>query len=624
MRESKFVDQNKEKWQQFELELKQAQKNPSKLRAQLIQITDDLSYARTYYKNRSVRIYLNGLAQLIYHSIYKNKSNVSKSIYDFFKTDVPKIVYYGRKEMLLSFVILIVSVLIGLFSSANDEQFARSIFGDDYINQTIKNIEKGDPLGIYKSSDAFGMFVNIATNNLRVSLFVFLFGLLFSYGAMVLMIRNGVMLGAFIYFFYSRNLIGEFNLTVWMHGSIEILTLVIETQAGMLLGRGLLYPGTLSRSKAFSVWGKRGAMLFLAGIPFIVFAAFVESFLTRFTEIPDVFRASFILLSIGLMVFYFVIYPYNKFKDVKDVDLGDADYKPDEPFEFDKNTIYSNGLIFMKSIGFFKKYLNTILVSVLLSSVLFFVCIAVFNFKETLSQFQVLSLDIDDLDLYNLMSKLGASYSNFGILLNSSESFIQYILMSVWQFGLLFFISKKLFKEFDMKAPSRKAIIALVLMVLSINLLLLLNESIILLLYLFMFPIALSGVFIYLMFPDRYSIMEGIKMVFQSGLVKTQLLSLTMAFISTISFVLLMSPISFLMVWVIELNVQLSPEKYTLLIKSILLLLFIFICSLLVSFQIVQLVLNALSIREINTANGLKTAISKLGNTKKVYGIETE
>jgi hypothetical protein len=196
--------------------------------------------------------------------------------------------------------------------------------------------------------------------------------------------------------------------------------------------------------------------------------------------------------------------------------------------------------------------------------------------------------------------------------------------MSVWQFGLLYFIGKKLFKEFDIQTPSRKAIISLVIMVLSINLLLLINGSIMLLLYLFMFPIVLSGVFIYLLFPDQYSPMEGVKMIFQSGLIKTQLLSLTMAFISTISFILLMSPISFLMVWLIELNVQLSPEKYTLLIKSILLMLFIFICSLLVSFQIVQLVLNALSIREINTANGLKTAISKLGNTKKVYGIETE
>ena len=624
MRESKFVDQNKEKWQQFELELKQAQKNPSKLRAQLIQITDDLSYARTYYKNRSVKIYLNGLAQLIYQSIYKNKSNVSKSIYDFFKTDVPKIVYYGRKEMLLSFVILLVSVLIGLFSSANDEQFARSIFGDDYINQTIKNIEKGDPLGIYKSSDAFEMFVSIATNNLRVSLFVFLFGLLFSYGAMVLMIRNGVMLGAFIYFFYSRNLMAEFNLTVWMHGSIEILTLVIETQAGMLLGRGLLYPGTLSRSKAFSVWGKRGAMLFLAGIPFILFAAFIESFLTRFTEIPDVFRASFILLSISLMVFYFVIYPYNKFKDVKDVDLGDADYKPDETLEFDKNSIYSNGVIFMKSIGFLKKYFNAILISVLACSVLFFASIYAFNFNETVRHFQVLSIDIEDINIYSLISKLGASYSNFGILLNHNEGIVQYLLMSVWQFGLVFLVCKKLFKEFDIQFSVKRSVIAIAFFILSINLLLLINGSLVLIVYLLLFPVALSGIFIYLYYSNLYSVTDGIKMVFQSGLIKTQLLSLTMAFICTISFVLLMSPISFLMVWLIEMNVQLSPEKYTLLIKSILLFLFVIIVSFLIAFQIIQLLINAISIREINTATGLKMAIHQLGNTKKVYGIETE
>ncbi len=78
------------------------------------------------------------------------------------------------------------------------------------------------------------------------------------------------------------------------------------------------------------------------------------------------------------------------------------------------------------------------------------------------------------------------------------------------------------------------------------------------------------------------------------------------------------------MVWLIEMNVQLSPEKYTLLIKSILLFLFVIIVSFLIAFQIIQLLINAISIREINTATGLKTAIHQLGNTKKVYGIETE
>jgi len=209
-------------------------------------------------------------------------------------------------------------------------------------------------------------------------------------------------------------------------------------------------------------------------------------------------------------------------------------------------------------------------------------------------------------------------------LLNHNEGIVQYLLMSVWQFGLVFLVCKKLFKEFEIQFSVKRSVIAIASFILSINLLLLINGSLVLIVYLFLFPVALSGIFIYLYYSNLYSVSDGIKMVFQSGLIKTQLLSLTMAFICTISFVLLMSPISFLMVWLIEMNVQLSPEKYTLLIKSILLFLFVIIVSFLIAFQIIQLLINAISIREINTATGLKMAIHQLGNTKKVYGIETE
>ena len=73
-------------------------------------------------------------------------------------------------------------------------------------------------MGIYKHSGPFEMFVRIATNNLYVSLLFFISGLVFSYGSVVLMFFNGIMLGTFMYFFYSRGITTEFNYTVWMHG----------------------------------------------------------------------------------------------------------------------------------------------------------------------------------------------------------------------------------------------------------------------------------------------------------------------------------------------------------------------------------------------------------------------
>ncbi len=56
MRETKFIEQNKEKWADFEQMLREDRRDPEKLNDLFVQITDDLSYARTFYPNRSVRM----------------------------------------------------------------------------------------------------------------------------------------------------------------------------------------------------------------------------------------------------------------------------------------------------------------------------------------------------------------------------------------------------------------------------------------------------------------------------------------------------------------------------------------------------------------------------------------
>ena len=71
MRETNFINQNKEKWKELERTLQLGKKDPDKLNDLFVKITDDLSYSRTFYPNRSVRVYLNSLAQQIFYSIYK-------------------------------------------------------------------------------------------------------------------------------------------------------------------------------------------------------------------------------------------------------------------------------------------------------------------------------------------------------------------------------------------------------------------------------------------------------------------------------------------------------------------------------------------------------------------------
>ena len=106
------------------------------------------------------------------------------------------------------------SIGIGALSAAHDDTFVRLILGDAYVNMTLNNIEQGDPMAVYKSMHQSDMFFAITFNNVRVSFMAFVMGLLISVGSGLIMFYNGIMLGAFQYFFYQKGLLLTSFLTI--------------------------------------------------------------------------------------------------------------------------------------------------------------------------------------------------------------------------------------------------------------------------------------------------------------------------------------------------------------------------------------------------------------------------
>ncbi len=130
MKETNFIKQNINKWSTYEGEIRKKKKNPTLVSKLFVQITDDLSYAQTFYKNRSVRVYLNGIAQLLFNDINKIKRFKFASFIDFWKTDLPIIMYKIRYELLFSFVFFAVCMGIGIITSVHKPEFARTVLGD--------------------------------------------------------------------------------------------------------------------------------------------------------------------------------------------------------------------------------------------------------------------------------------------------------------------------------------------------------------------------------------------------------------------------------------------------------------------------------------------------------------
>ncbi|MGI9158457.1 MAG: stage II sporulation protein M [Saprospiraceae bacterium] len=312
MRETKFIEQNQEKWSRYEQMLQDNRRDPEHLNELFVQIMDDLSYARTFYPNRSVRTYLNSMAQRIFHQVYRGKRFPKSRFILFWTDEAPRAIWESRKAMQLSLGIFVLAFVLGVLSSRIDPDFPRMILGDDYVDMTLANIENGDPMRVYKDSRPLGMAMGIAANNLFVALRTALFGVAASIGAVFIMLYNGIMVGAFQYFFIERGLFWESFLTIWIHGTLEISAIIVAGGSGLTIGSGILFPGTHTRLRAFQMSMRRGMKILLGLTPVMIAAAIFEGFFTRYTDTPDALRGLFILLSLAFVVWYFAWLPWHK------------------------------------------------------------------------------------------------------------------------------------------------------------------------------------------------------------------------------------------------------------------------------------------------------------------------
>ncbi|HEX8023085.1 stage II sporulation protein M [Mucilaginibacter sp.] len=308
MREPLFIKQNSAKWKSYETE---PAKDPDELAERFITITDDLAYSKTFYPKSKTTLYLNGLAAGFHQSIYQNKKEKANRFVFFWKTELPLLFKQYKRQILYSFIFFITFFLVGILSAKYDRTFIRFVLSDEYVNMTNENISKGDPFGVFKSENEFVMFWMIAKNNLTVTAITFVLGITLSAGTIINLFRNGLMVGCFQYLFISKGLGIQSVLVIWIHGTLEISTIILAGAAGLILGNSLLFPNTFSRLVSLKRGALDGLKIMLGISPIVVTAAVFESFITRHTEMPVWLSSSILGGSFLFIIWYVVIYPIH-------------------------------------------------------------------------------------------------------------------------------------------------------------------------------------------------------------------------------------------------------------------------------------------------------------------------
>ena len=311
MKEIVFIRQNFDKWKTLEQLVDKADKeDPERLADAYMELTTDLAYSRSNYPASRITTYLNNLSSALHNYIYKHRREKTSRILDFWRTELPMALYEARHELLYALLIFLLSTLIGAFSTTEDDSFARLILGNEYVDMTLRNISDGDPMAVYGLHGEWESFFSITLNNLGVAFRCFVIGLFTCFATAIILFYNGVMVGTFQTFCFQQGVGWESLLTIWMHGTIEISAIIVAGAAGITLGNGWLFPGTYPRGYAFRRGASRGLKIAVGMAPFIIIAGFIESFLTRHTELPDALRAAFIIICFLFFLIYVAFYPH--------------------------------------------------------------------------------------------------------------------------------------------------------------------------------------------------------------------------------------------------------------------------------------------------------------------------
>ncbi|SMG41343.1 stage II sporulation protein M [Sphingobacterium psychroaquaticum] len=310
MREVSFIERNKEKWVSIENNLRnKINVEPDVLASNYIELTNDLAYAQTFYPKSKTKDYLNELAIVAHQQLYKDQRSSESQLRHFINYEIPEAIWSIRRPLIYSLLIFSLSIVIGVISAYYDVDFVRLILGNHYVDMSIKNIEEGNPAGVYQGGSEIGSALLITINNVRVAFLAFAFGIFYSVGAGFILFQNGVMVGAFHQMFATYGVLGKAMSAIWIHGAIELSVIVIAGGCGLAVGNSMLFPKSYTRLESFKRSMKTASKVLISTVPFFIVAGFLEGFVTRHYQLSLGMCLTIIVLSFTAILYFYVAKP---------------------------------------------------------------------------------------------------------------------------------------------------------------------------------------------------------------------------------------------------------------------------------------------------------------------------
>jgi len=276
--------------------------------AHLFRLTSHhLAYAKTHFPAGEVVPFLNQLVGVSHNFFYVRERSSLSDVWGYFTHTFPKTVRDTWRYWVVATAIFVISaIFMGMFVIGEPERIDMLLPGFSRVHAPdITDTE-------YREWDHAFMTAFFITNNTTVAINSFVWGILGGIGSVFILAYNGLIVGGLMGFLRQ----GGANMTVAYalilpHGVLELLAIFLSGGAGLMLGKGLLFPGEFTRTHSIIYYAKQAISLIPGMAVMLIIAAVIEGYFTPL-NIPAIYKLSFATLTGILFVAYILGTRQNK------------------------------------------------------------------------------------------------------------------------------------------------------------------------------------------------------------------------------------------------------------------------------------------------------------------------
>ncbi|MEM8639304.1 MAG: stage II sporulation protein M [Cyanobacteria bacterium P01_G01_bin.54] len=264
-------------------------------------VSADLARAQTHRLGQRLTQMLQDLTAQGYHQIYQGQRHQEwAAVREFLLWGLPAALQRNGLYIAIATLLFLGMGLIGGAIATLDPQVI-PVLVPAHLIETVRKGElwMGSILGQEPIASA-----SIMINNLLVSFGAIAGGITLGLWTVYILVFNGLFLGIVATLVAQHDLAYPFWAFVLPHGSLELPAICIAGGAGLLIARGLLYPGRYTRLAAVQYYSNQAAQLTVGVVLLLIIAGFIEGLFSPNPLVPDALK----YLAGGMLFFLLIGY----------------------------------------------------------------------------------------------------------------------------------------------------------------------------------------------------------------------------------------------------------------------------------------------------------------------------